>query len=206
MSAEVLIGQTPKFVRGDERKVVEIKFAAGGGSGDLQSVEDDAGYKLIEQFNREMMDQFMEHQRKTRESFEQWEQERWRQEKECMERWKQEGREHERQLFGMFCTAMVKCNAALTAVLQSRPIPEPPQQPSAQAIANQLLKRSAINNIGHEVTIKRLRPNREEDEEDESPADHDEVDEDGDEAYEMQQEIQNMVQVTMDVQDSEIQC
>ena len=38
------------------------------------------GYKFLEQFNREMLDQFMEHQRRTQASFTRWEQERWRQE------------------------------------------------------------------------------------------------------------------------------
>ena len=42
-------------------------------------------------------------------SFTRWEQERWRQERETMERWRQEARDHERQLFGMFCSAMTKC-------------------------------------------------------------------------------------------------
>ena len=42
-------------------------------------------------------------------SFTRWEQERWKQERETMERWRQEARDHERQLFGMFCSAMTKC-------------------------------------------------------------------------------------------------
>ena len=37
-----------------------------------------------------------------------------------MERWRQEARDHERALFGMFCTAMSKCNAAITAVLKAK--------------------------------------------------------------------------------------
>merc|ERR1719461_116927 len=78
------------------------------------------GYKFLEQFNREMLNQFLEHQRRTQASFTRWEQERWRQERESMERWRQEARDHERQLFGMFCTAMSKCNAAITAVLKAK--------------------------------------------------------------------------------------
>ena len=62
----------------------------------------------------------MEHQRRTQASFTRWEQERWRQERESMERWRQEARDHERALFGMFCTAMSKCNAAITAVLKAK--------------------------------------------------------------------------------------
>merc|ERR1719187_334328 len=83
-------------------------------------VVSEQGYKFLEAFNREMMDQFMEHQRRTQASFTRWEQERWRQERESMERWRQEARDHERQLFGMFCTAMSKCNAAVTAVLKAK--------------------------------------------------------------------------------------
>ena len=127
------------------------------------------------------MDQFMEHQKTSREALATWEQERWRQEKECMERWKNEARDHERQLFSMFCTAMVKCNAALTAVLQSKPIPDQGDE-SATTI-----------NSWHD---------REEADESNDANDP----EDDDEAYEIQQEIQNMVHVTMDVQDSEISC
>jgi len=80
----------------------------------------DTDYKFIERFNRDMMDQFMEHQRRTQASFTRWEQERWKQERETMERWRQEARDHERQLFGMFCAAMTKCNAALTSVMRAR--------------------------------------------------------------------------------------
>ncbi len=47
-----------------------------------------------------------------------WEQERVRQEHLALERWRQEAREHEKQLFGMFCHAMSQCNAALTTMLR----------------------------------------------------------------------------------------
>jgi hypothetical protein len=47
-----------------------------------------------------------------------WEQERVRQEHLALERWRQEAREHEKQLFGMFCHAMAQCNAALTTMLK----------------------------------------------------------------------------------------
>ena len=67
------------------------------------------------------------------------------------------------------------------------------------------------------MTIKRIRrPSNSvsaaaaaaaEDDGDGDDDDDEEGDDDDDDAYEMQQEIQNMVQVTMDVQDSEIvQC
>ena len=80
--------------------------------------DNDPSYKM-KQFNREMTDTFLEHQRNTRESFEKWEADRWRQEKEAIQKWKVESREHERALFDMFCNAMVKCNAALTAIFQA---------------------------------------------------------------------------------------
>jgi hypothetical protein len=41
-----------------------------------------------------------------------------RQEHLALERWRQEARDHEKQLFGMFCHAMAQCNAALTTMLK----------------------------------------------------------------------------------------
>ena len=96
-------------------------------------------------------------------------------------------------------------------------------QAATEARLASLIKRSresaaggnAAASINHEVTIKRIRPAaaaqnavQQPDDEDEDDEDDDEEEEDeDDEAYEMQQSIQNMVQVTMDVQDSEIvQC
>ena len=84
-------------------------------------------------------------------------------------------------------------------------------------LANLIKRTREAASINHEVTIKRIRrPSNSvsaaaaaaaEDDGDGDDDDDEEGDDDDDDAYEMQQEIQNMVQVTMDVQDSEIvQC
>ena len=65
------------------------------------------GYKYIEKFNRDMMDQFMEYQRRHTSSYIKWEQERYRQEQLALEKWKSESREHEKQMFGVFCSTIV---------------------------------------------------------------------------------------------------
>jgi len=205
---------------------------SGVGSGDDDGSGGELSNRVIEQFNRDLMQRFMEHQQKSRESFEQWEADRWRQEKESIEKWKVESREHEKQLFDMFCGTMAKCNAAINAVLQASKL-TPVAAASVAAHHLQmnngqvheprlasLIKRSrsevpastsGTNNINHQVTIKRIRPAAAPDHShevgDEGGGDEDEDDEeeedDDEEAYAMQQEIQNMVQVTMDVQDSD---
>ena len=88
----------------------------------------------------------MEHQRRTQASFTRWEQERWRQERESMERWRQEARDHERALFGMFCTAMSKCNAAITAVLKAK---NTSVSNSAAAAAGRFNNTRCSSNIGY---------------------------------------------------------
>ena len=143
------------------------------------------GYKFLEQFNRDMMDQFMEHQRRTQASFTRWEQERWRQERESMERWRQEARDHERQLFGMFCTAMAKCNAAITAVLKAKSV-----------VSNGSRKR--VRSEGHpgEVSLKKAKEeeiNEEEIDDDEGAGGGD-----ADEATELENEIHDMVKVDLE--------
>lgn len=77
------------------------------------------GYKFIERFNRDMMEQFMEQQQKSQSNFLRWEQERFRMEQQSMERWRQEARDHEKQLFGMFCHVMTQCNSALNTILKA---------------------------------------------------------------------------------------
>jgi len=78
------------------------------------------GYKYMEKFNREMMDQFMEFQKRYNTSYVRWEQERLRQEQLALEQWRQEAREHEKQMFGMFCSTISHCNAALNTLLKAK--------------------------------------------------------------------------------------
>ena len=161
------------------------------------------GYKFLESFNREMLDQFMEHQRRTQASFTRWEQERWRQERESMERWRQEARDHERQLFGMFCTAMSKCNAAITAVLKAKATAA--GQPAAAAAAAAGVKRKA--SVGPAVKAKKAKDGEGDDISEEGVEDvgddDEEEEEEGseDETYQLHSEIQNMVQVNMEEED-----
>ena len=160
-----------------------------------------------------MMDQFMEHQRRTQASFTRWEQERWRQERESMERWRQEAREHERQLFGMFCTAMAKCNAAITAVLKAKTTPGLGASTVA-AVQNSMPPSVTVSKIqrktggvtlkrlpqdaGVEVVAKRARDDQEEEIDDDEVAVGGEEEEAGD----LEDEISTMVQVEMDEGDA----
>ena len=47
-------------------------------------------------------------------------QDRCRQEQLAMEQWRQEAREHEKQMFGIFCGVLSQCNAALNILLKAR--------------------------------------------------------------------------------------
>lgn len=78
------------------------------------------GYKFIEALNREMMEQFMENQKRYTSSYLKWEQERLQREQLAMEQWRSEAREHEKQMFGTFCNTMAKCNRALNSLLLAK--------------------------------------------------------------------------------------
>ena len=134
------------------------------------------GYRFIEKFNRDMMDQFMEYQKRvvsTQLQYQQvvglyyfekkfnftkkriitylsfyvnikqnlincfnvyiifvqtvsqnrWEAERRRQDQLAIEQWRQEAREHDRQMFTIFCSALTNCNAALNILLKAKEEP-----------------------------------------------------------------------------------
>lgn len=112
-----LDGGEPESKRSRLEEVISSNGLSHTATDDLDLNSD--GYKYIEKFNRDMMDQFLEFQRRSQASFIRWEQERVRQEHLALERWRQEARDHEKQLFGMFCHAMAQCNAALTTMLKS---------------------------------------------------------------------------------------
>ncbi len=78
------------------------------------------GYRFIEKFNRDMMDQFLDYQRRVAASQIRWEQERYRQEQLAIEQWRQEARDHEKQMFSIFCGALSQCNAALNILLKTK--------------------------------------------------------------------------------------
>ena len=67
----------------------------------------------MEHFNREMIEQFLAHQRRVQSSYQKWEVERQRQHEQSMDRWRQESRAHEKEMFGIFVKVMSECNAAL---------------------------------------------------------------------------------------------
>ena len=48
------------------------------------------------------------------------EKERYRTEQLAMEQWRQESREHEKQMFSIFCGVLSQCNAALNILLKAR--------------------------------------------------------------------------------------
>jgi len=78
------------------------------------------GCRFIEKFNRDMMDQFLDYQRRVVASQIRWEQERYRQEQLAMEQWRTEARDHEKQMFGIFCGVLSQCNAALNILLKTK--------------------------------------------------------------------------------------
>ena len=52
-----------------------------------------------------------------------WEAERRRQDQLAIEQWRQEAREHDRQMFAIFCSALTNCNAALNILLKAKEEP-----------------------------------------------------------------------------------
>merc|ERR1719315_596288 len=76
--------------------------------------------KYVEKFNQEMMDQFLEYQRHYSTSYVQWERDRFRQEQIAIERRKAESHEHEKQMFGVFCNTIARCNQALDKLIKEK--------------------------------------------------------------------------------------
>ena len=76
----------------------------------------------MEKFNQDMMDQFLEYQRRYSSSYLKWERERFsnHQEPISIERWKAETREHKNQMFGVFCQTISQCNSALDILLREK--------------------------------------------------------------------------------------
>jgi len=80
------------------------------------------GQTYLEKFNQDMMDQFLEYQRRYSSSYLKWERERFsnHQEPLSIERWKAETREHKNQMFGVFCQTISQCNSALDILLKEK--------------------------------------------------------------------------------------
>ena len=69
--------------------------------------------QIVQKFQREMTERFLQFQRESEVRFLAWEQERWRLEQSLLERWRTERRGHEKEMFGLFCGLMSECSAAL---------------------------------------------------------------------------------------------
>ena len=67
-----------------------------------------------------MMDQFMEIQQRHTNSYLKWEQDRFRQEQIALEKWRCQAKEHEKQIFGVFCNTVSQCNEAIEKLLKSK--------------------------------------------------------------------------------------
>ncbi len=63
-------------------------------------------------------------------------QERQRQEQLALEQWRQEAREHEKQMFGIFCGAISHCNAALNIMLKAKSDAEDKAKKTASTPSN----------------------------------------------------------------------
>ena len=71
-------------------------------------------------FSGDMMDQFIEFQKRYSESFVRMEAERYKRRQVAISQWRQEAMEHQKALFGVFANAMTHCNNALNAMLKAK--------------------------------------------------------------------------------------
>ena len=71
--------------------------------------------QIVQKFQREMTERFLQFQRESEVRSLAWEQERWRLEQNLLERWRAERRAHEKEMFGLFCGLVSDCSAALLA-------------------------------------------------------------------------------------------
>lgn len=78
------------------------------------------GHKYLEKFNKDMMDQFMEYQKRYSDGYVKWKQERYRAEQKALEEWHKEAREHEKQMLGVFCSTVAHCNNALNVLMKAK--------------------------------------------------------------------------------------
>lgn len=68
---------------------------------------------ILQKFQREMMDKFLQFQRESEVRFLAWEQERWRMEQNLLDRWRNEQRNHEKEMFSMFCGLLSQCSQTI---------------------------------------------------------------------------------------------
>ena len=78
----------------------------------------------METFNRQMLDQFTEFQKRHSSNYLKWQKERQRQELLAIEKWRQQSLEHEKQMLETFSSTIAQCNAAMTTVLKAKHVAE----------------------------------------------------------------------------------
>ena len=78
----------------------------------------------MEKFNRQMLDQFSEFQKRHSSNYLKWQKERQRQELLAIEKWRQQSQEHEKQMLETFSSTIAQCNAAMSTVLKAKHVAE----------------------------------------------------------------------------------
>ena len=74
----------------------------------------------METFNRQMLDQFAEFQKRHSSNHLKWQKERQRQELLAIEKWRRQSQEHEKQMLEAFSSTIAQCNAAMSTVLKAK--------------------------------------------------------------------------------------
>ena len=78
----------------------------------------------MEKFNRQMLDQLTEFQKRHSSNYLKWQKERQRQELLAIEKWRQQSQEHEKQMLETFSSTIAQCNAAMSTVLKAKHVAE----------------------------------------------------------------------------------
>ena len=78
----------------------------------------------MEKFNRQMLDQFSEFQKRHSSNYLKWQKERQRQELLAIEKWRLQSQEHEKQMLETFSSTIAQCNAAMSTVLKAKHVAE----------------------------------------------------------------------------------
>ena len=78
----------------------------------------------MEKFNRQMLDQFTEFQKRHSSNYLKWQKERQRQELLAIEKWRRQSQEHEKQMLETFSSTIAQCNAAMSTVLKAKHVAE----------------------------------------------------------------------------------
>jgi hypothetical protein len=69
--------------------------------------------EVLQRFQSDMVERFLAFQRESEARQTAWEQERWRMEQTLQERWRQEQRNHDKEMFSMFCNLLSQCSQTI---------------------------------------------------------------------------------------------